>query len=81
MWDDQVSFWVCCSTRLDLFVEILLECGEFVFAKEATLPPGAEESGAVAGELDERGGHWKQAYPQWTVADGGIDADDEREEE
>jgi len=38
---------------LDLFVEILLECGEFVFAKEATLPPGAEESGAVAGELDE----------------------------
>ena len=43
--------------KVELFIEILLKSREFVFAKDAALPPGAEEAGAVAGELDERGGH------------------------
>ena len=58
-----------------LFVEILLECCEFVLLQDAALEPRLDEAKTVAHELHKGGGDAEQAHPKAAVTDGGVDTD------
>ena len=67
-----VSFFIffslpAASTCSLLFIEILLECLELIFAAYATVPPGTPETGSVSDELDEGGGNGIDADAQALV--------------
>ena len=66
--------------RIILFVEILLEGFKFAAPKQTAIPPGAQETRAIADELHIGGCHGAQTYPQAAFLARGIDKDDEREE-
>ena len=67
-----VSFFIFFSlpaagTYSLLFIEILLECLELIFAAYATVPPSTPETGSVSDELDEGGGNGIDADAQALV--------------
>ena len=55
-------------------VKVLFERLELVFAKYATVPPGAQEPCPVSDELDEGGGNGVEPDAEATVPDGGVGA-------
>ena len=61
-----------------LFIEVLLECCEFVLLQDAALPPRLNEAEAVAHQLNKCSRDAEQAHPQAAVLYAGVYEDDER---